>query len=83
MTSEKTNIEPNTNDLSLSPKLSNEEQTIALNNKLRNDFMSYCFSILQDDEEARQCVQIVWNKYLQCVGDVAMVNQTKNLFLNI
>jgi hypothetical protein len=83
MTSEKTNIEPNTNDLSLSPKLSNEEQTIALNNKLRNDFMSYCLSILQDDEEARQCVQIVWNKYLQCVGDVAMVNQTKNLFLNI
>ncbi len=83
MTSEKANIEPNTNDLSLSPKLSNEEQTIALNNKLRNDFMSYCLSILQDDEEARQCVQIVWNKYLQCVGDVAMVNQTKNLFLNI
>jgi hypothetical protein len=83
MTSEKTNIKPNTNDLSLSSKLSNEEQTIALNNKLRNDFMSYCLSILQDDEEARQCVQIVWNKYLQCVGDVAMVNQTKNLFLNI
>jgi hypothetical protein len=83
MTSEKTNIKPNTNDLSLSSKLSNEEQTIALNNKLRNDFMSNCFSILQDDEEARQCVQIVWNKYLQCVGDVAMVNQTKNLFLNI
>jgi hypothetical protein len=49
-------------------------QLVELNNRIKNDFMSYCLSSLQNDQETQQCVQIVWNKYLQCVGDVAMVN---------
>jgi hypothetical protein len=77
MTSENNEIEQNDNftinNLSLLPKLSNEDQTIELNKKIKNDFMSYCYSFLNEDEDARQCVQIVWNKYLQYVGDVAMV----------
>jgi hypothetical protein len=52
------------------PKFAEENPT----NELKTNFMSHCYSFLQDDEEARQCVQTVWNKYLQCVGDVAMVN---------
>ncbi|CAF3082990.1 unnamed protein product [Rotaria sp. Silwood2] len=45
-----------------------------LNSRIKNDFISYCLSFLQEDEEARECVQVVWNKYLQCVGDVAMIS---------
>jgi hypothetical protein len=48
-----------------------------LNNRIKTDFMTYCLSFLQEDEESRECVQIIWNKYLQCVGDVAMVNRTQ------
>ena len=48
-------------------------EMIELNHRMKTDFMSYCFSFLHDDEEARECIQIVWNKYLQCVGDVANV----------
>jgi hypothetical protein len=55
----------------------NSTQIIELNNRIKNDFMSYSLSFLQEDEEARECVQIAWNKYLQCVGDVAMVSQKK------
>lgn len=55
----------------------NTNQIAELNNRIKNDFISYCLSFLQDDEEARECVQIVWNKYLQCVGDVAMVSYKK------
>jgi len=55
----------------------NSTQIVELNNRIKNDFMSNCLSHLQDDEESRECVQIVWNKYLQCVGDVAMVSQNK------
>ncbi|CAF3554175.1 unnamed protein product [Adineta steineri] len=76
MTSEKPDIEQNdkvitTNESSI---VFNEEKTMELNNRLKNDFMSYCFSFLHEDEEARQCIQIVWNKYLECVGDVAMLS---------
>jgi hypothetical protein len=50
-------------------------EIVELNNRIKTDFMSYCLSFLHDDEEeARECVQIVWNKYLQCVGDVAIVS---------
>ncbi|CAF2045478.1 unnamed protein product [Rotaria magnacalcarata] len=49
-------------------------QLAELNNQTKNDFISYCLSFLQDDEEARECAQVVWNKYLQCVGDVAMIS---------
>jgi len=56
----------------------NSTQIIELNNRIKTDFMSYSLSFLQDDEEARECVQIAWNKYLQCVGDIAMVSQKKN-----
>ncbi|CAF1180790.1 unnamed protein product [Rotaria sordida] len=49
-------------------------QIAELNNRIKNDFISYCLSFLQEDDEARECVQIVWNKYLQCVGDVAMIS---------
>jgi len=52
-------------------------QLLELNNRIKNDFMSYCSSFLQDDDEARECLQIVWNKYLQCVGDVTIVRQKK------
>lgn len=48
-------------------------EIVELNHRMKNDFMSYCLSFLQDDEEARECIQIVWNKYLQCVGDVSIV----------
>jgi hypothetical protein len=52
-------------------------EIVELNNRIKNDFMSYCLSFLHDDEEGRECVQIVWNKYLQCVGDVAIVSRRK------
>lgn len=48
-------------------------EIVELNQRMKTDFMSYCFSFLQDDDEGRECIQIVWNKYLQCVGDVATV----------
>ncbi|CAF1067910.1 unnamed protein product [Adineta steineri] len=47
---------------------------VELNNRIKSDFMSYCLSFVQEDEEARECVHIVWNKYLQCVGDVSMIS---------
>ncbi|CAF4487866.1 unnamed protein product [Rotaria sp. Silwood1] len=76
MTSENNTKEQNhhmtTNDLSLSSNIFDADVSIELNNRIRNDFMSYCFSFLQENEEAQQCVQIVWNKYLQCVGDIAI-----------
>lgn len=52
----------------------NSTQIVELNNRIKNDFISNCFLFLQDDEEARECVQIVWNKYLQCLGDVTIVS---------
>lgn len=52
---------------------------VELNNRIKNDFMEYCLSFLQEDEEARECVQVVWNKYLQCVGDISMVNQNRKV----
>jgi len=77
MTSKKSELEQNenltVNNLLLLPKTSNDDQINELNNQIKSDFMSYCYSFLNEDEEARQCVQIVWNKYLQSVGDVAMV----------
>ena len=48
-------------------------QLLALNSLMKRNFMSYCSAFVQE-EDARDCVQLVWNKYLQCVGDVAMVN---------
>jgi hypothetical protein len=66
-------IEQNENNLLLLPKTFNDEQINQLNTRIKNDFMAYCYSFLNEDEEARQCVQIVWNRYLQSVGDVAMV----------
>jgi preprotein translocase subunit SecE len=81
MASEQNGIKQN-GDLSINNllKFSNEDQTIELNNRLKTNFMSYCFSFLNEDEEARQCAEIVWNKYLQCVGDVAMVKQFSFIF---
>ena len=62
----------------------NSAQIVELNNRIKTDFMSYCLSFLQDDEEARECVQVVWNKYLQCVGDVSIVSlKSPNQFLFI
>ncbi len=87
MTSKKSELEQNenltVNNLLLLPKTSNDDQINELNNQIKSDFMSYCYSFLNEDEEARQCVQIVWNKYLQSVGDVAMVKtNTPQTFLN-
>jgi hypothetical protein len=56
----------------------NSTHIVELNNRIKNEFMSYCLSFLQEDEEARECVQVVWDKYLQYVGDVSMVNQKSN-----
>jgi hypothetical protein len=56
----------------------NSTHIVELNNRIKNEFMSYCLSFLQEDEEARECVQVVWDKYLQYVGDVSMVNQKAN-----
>jgi hypothetical protein len=56
----------------------NSTHIVELNNRIKNDFMSYCLSFLREDEEGRECVQVVWDKYLQCVGDVSMVNQKSN-----
>ncbi len=62
----------------------NSAQIVELNNRIKTDFMSYCLSFLQDDEEARECVQVVWNKYLQYVGDVSIVSsKSPNQFLFI
>ena len=55
----------------------NEEQIVELNNRLKTDFMSHCLSYLHEDDEARQCVHLVWNRYLECVGDVAVVTRYK------
>jgi hypothetical protein len=70
----------NLKDLSTTDNINDDEiddnstQIVELNNRIKNDFMMNCLSFLQEDEEARECVQIVWNKYLQCIGDVAMVS---------
>ncbi len=84
MTSKKSELEQNenltVNNLLLLPKTSNDDQINELNNQIKSDFMSYCYSFLNEDEEARQCAEIVWNKYLQCVGDVAMVKQFSFIF---
>ncbi|CAF2076967.1 unnamed protein product [Rotaria magnacalcarata] len=61
------------NDTSLLSNMFDADQSIELNIRIRNNFMSYCFSFLQDNEETHQCVQSVWNKYLQCVGDIAIL----------
>ncbi|CAF4437161.1 unnamed protein product [Rotaria sp. Silwood2] len=78
MTSENNSKEQNdditTNDSSSLSNIFDANQSIELNNRIRNDFMSYCFSLLQENEEAHQCVQVVWSKYLQCVGDIAILS---------
>jgi len=83
MASEQKDTEQNENLITndFLTKFSNDDQTIELNNRIKNDFMSYCYSFLNEDQEARQCVEIVWNKYLQCVGDVAMVKNKRDFFL--
>ena len=48
-------------------------QLLALNSLMKRNFMSHCSAFLHD-EYTRDSVQLVWNKYLQCVGDVAVVN---------
>ncbi|CAF0842851.1 unnamed protein product [Adineta ricciae] len=67
MTSEQAEMENKT------LSVDNEEQIVELNNRLKTDFMSHCLSYLHEDEEARQCVHLVWNRYLECVGDVAVL----------
>ena len=53
--------------------VNDSSEWLDLNNRIRTDLMTHCFSYLQDDDEARLCVQRVWRKYLRCVGDVGMV----------
>jgi hypothetical protein len=53
-------------------------ELLELNSRIKKDFMSNCLSYFQEDDEARQYVQTVWNKYLHYVGDVAMVNENKH-----
>ncbi len=78
MSSNNSDVEQNdnltVNNLLLLPKMPpNDEQINELNTQIKNDFMSYCYSFLNDDQEARQCVEVIWNKYLQSVGDVTTV----------
>lgn len=58
----------------LESNTTNEDEILQLNDRLKNEVMSHCFSFLNDDEEAHQCVQTGWKKYLECVGDAPMVN---------
>lgn len=60
-----------------------EGQTIELNNRIKKEFMSYCFSFLRDNEDIYECARLVWQKYLQWAGDVAMVNELKKKKHNI
>ena len=60
-------------------KLFDTNQSIEINNRLKNDFISYCYSFLQENDEERQYIQFIWNKYLEYVGDVAIVNKLSNL----
>lgn len=50
-----------------------DDGILQLNNRLKTDVMSHCYSFLNDDEEAHQCVQTVWKKYFECVGDASML----------
>lgn len=67
--------------VSSSRNIAESSEWLDLNNRIRTDLMAHCFSYLQDDDEARLCVQRVWKKYLRCVGDVGMV-QLKRVFLS-
>ena len=51
-----------------------DDQQTELNQRMKQDFMSYCYSFVQDDDEARSCIENVWKKYNQSVGEVATVN---------
>ncbi|UJR20947.1 hypothetical protein I4U23_024056 [Adineta vaga] len=64
------NIIPNKTSISL-----NEEQILELNNRLKTEFMADCFSYMHidDDVDARQHIHSVWNRYLECVGNAAML----------
>jgi hypothetical protein len=77
------NNEPNTIDIAASnDKLTIDDESLnvmELNNRIKAELMSYCFSFIQDDSDTRQCLQQVWNKYLRFVGDVAMVKWTNDL----
>ena len=57
-------------------------QIAELNYRIKNDIMSYCLSFLQQDEETSEYVQVIWNKYLQCVGDIAIVGEKYNIKKN-
>ena len=82
-------VRPKTSDSPVLPvsngNISDDEEEIdghsshlvELNNRIKNDFMSYCLSFLHEDVEARECVHAVWNKYLQCVGDVSTVSRSE------
>ncbi|CAF1300729.1 unnamed protein product, partial [Didymodactylos carnosus] len=47
---------------------------IKLNNQIKSDFITHCLSFINEDEEAMNCFQIVWTKYLQSVGDVSLLS---------
>ena len=75
-----TDVDVSATEPSMVISLTTNEST-DLNERIKTEFMAYCSSFIQDDEEAHQCVQIVWKKYLQSVGDVAMVNRSINRYL--
>ena len=57
-------------------------QLAELNNRINNDIMSCCLSLLHENEETAESVQILWSKYLQYVGDVAVVSEKVNIYID-
>ena len=72
------NENPTINHLLLA---TNDDQSNELNHRIKTDFISHCYSFVREDEEARQCIENIWKKYLSSVGEVAMVNLSLSLLL--
>ncbi|CAF0768705.1 unnamed protein product [Didymodactylos carnosus] len=64
---------PNKLDLPLTSSNISSNLT-KLNNQIKNDFITHCLSFMSEDEEAMNCFQTVWTKYLQSVGDVSLLS---------
>lgn len=66
------NENPTINHLLLTSN--DKQQSNEFDQRIKTDFISYCYSFVRDDDEARQCIENVWKKYLTSVGEVPMVN---------
>ena len=74
-TKEENNVEATANVSTLLSSSFDINRSTELDKRIRNDFISYCYSFLQENEEdERSFIESVWNKYLQSVGDISFVN---------